>query len=63
MHAEGSKIAQILTKVSGFLKEIKASAEQLTQSQQWTRIPSVAFRHFLGGKMLGSPGRLADAPA
>ena len=62
MHAEGSKIAQILTKVSGFLNAINTTAEQLTQDQQWTRILSAAFRHFLGGKMLGSPGRLADAP-
>jgi len=62
-HAEGSKIAQILTKVSGFLKAIKTTAEQLTQEQRWTRILSAAFRQFLGGKMLGSPGRLADAPA
>jgi hypothetical protein len=63
MHAEAPKIAQILTKVSRFLKEIKATAEQLSQGQQWTRILSAAFRQFLGGKMLGSPGRLADAPA
>ena len=63
MHAEAPKIAQILTKVSRFLKEIKATAEPLTQGQQWTRILSAAFRQFLGGKMLGSPGRLADAPA
>ena len=62
-HAEGAKIAQILNKVSCFLKTIKTTAEQLTQEQQWTRILSAAFRHFLGGKMLGSPGRLADAPA
>jgi hypothetical protein len=62
MHAEGPKIAQILTKVSGFLKKVKTTAEQLTQGQKWTWILSVAFRYFLGGRMLGSPGRLADAP-
>lgn len=62
-HAEGSKIAQILTKVSGFLKAIKTTAEHLTQQQQWARILSAAFRQFLGGRILGSPGRLADAPA
>ena len=61
-HAEGPRIAQILTKVSAFLKGIKRTAEQLTQGQRWKLILSAAFRHFLGGKVLGSPGRLADAP-
>jgi hypothetical protein len=60
-HAEASKIAQILTQVSGFLKGIRTTAEQLTQGQRWTLILSAAFRQFLGGKVLGSPGRLADA--
>lgn len=60
-HAEASKIADTLTKVSAFLKRIRTTAEQLTQSERWTRILSAAFRYFLGGKILGSPGRLADA--
>lgn len=60
-HAEGAKIADILTKVSAFLKRIKTTAEQLSLSQRWTLILSAAFRQFLGGKVLGSPGRLADA--
>ena len=61
-HAEASRIAQILTKVSAFLKGIKTIAEQLTQGQRWTLILSAAFRQFLGGKVIGSTGRLADAP-
>src|SRR5258705_5711578 len=60
-HAEASKIAGFLTKVSAFLKRIKTTAEQLTQSQRWALILSAAFRQFLGGRVLGSPGRLADA--
>jgi Transposase DDE domain group 1 len=60
-HAAGAKIAEILTKVSGFLKRIRTTAEQLTQSEKWTLILSAAFRQFLGGKVLGSPGRVADA--
>jgi Transposase DDE domain group 1 len=60
-HAKASRIAEILTKVSGFLKRIKGAAEQLTQAERWTLILSAAFRAFLGGKILGSPGRLADA--
>ena len=60
-HAKASQIAEILTKVSGFLKRIKTTAEQLTQRERWKLILSAAFRHFLGGKVTGSPGRLADA--
>ena len=60
-HAKASQIAEILTKVSGFLKRIKMTAEQLTQRERWKLILSAAFRHFLGGKVIGSPGRLADA--
>ena len=49
-HAKASQIAEILTKVSGFLKRIKATAEQLTQRERWKLILSAAFRHFLGGR-------------
>ena len=62
-HAKAAQIAEALTKVSAFLKRIKATAEQLTQGQRWKLILSAAFRQFLGGKVIGSPGRLADAPA
>ena len=60
-HAKASQIADILTKVSGFLKRIKTTAEQLTQRERWKLILSAAFRHFLGGKVIGSAARLADA--
>src|ERR1017187_3266644 len=60
-HAKASQIAEILTKVSGFLKRIKTTAEQLTQKARWALILSAAFRQFLGGKVIGSTGRLADA--
>jgi hypothetical protein len=60
-HAQASQIAGILIKVSGFLKRIKATAEQLTQKERWKLILSAAFRHFLGGKVIGSTPRLADA--
>jgi hypothetical protein len=61
-HAKASQIAEILTNVSGFLKRIKTTAEQLTQWERWKLILSAAFRQFLGGKVIGSTGRLADAP-
>ena len=54
-------MAKILTKVSAFLKRIKTIAEQLTQRERWKLILSAAFREFLGGKVIGSTGRLADA--
>jgi hypothetical protein len=60
-HAKAAQIAEILTKVSGFLKYIKTTAEQLTQGDRWKLILSAAFRHFLGGKVIGHTGRLADA--
>lgn len=60
-HAKASRIVQILTKVSEFLKRIKVTAEQLTQAERWKLILSAAFRSFLGGKVIGSPGRVADA--
>jgi hypothetical protein len=60
-HAKASQIAEILTKVSQFLKRIKTTAEQLTQRERWKLILSVAFRQFLRGKVIGSTARLADA--
>ena len=60
-HTKASQIAEILTKVSAFLKQVKVTAEQLTQGDRWKLILSAAFRHFLGGKVIGSTGRLVDA--
>ena len=60
-HAKASQITEILTKVSRFLKRIKTTAEQLTQRERWRLILSAAFRQFLGGKVIGSTGRLVDA--
>jgi len=61
MHSKGEQIAGILTKVSAFLKWVKVAAEQLGQGERWRLILSAAFRGFLGGKVLGRAGRLADA--
>jgi hypothetical protein len=60
-HSQASVIATALSKVSGFLKRIKATAEQLSQTARWRLILSAAFQHFLRGKVLGSTGRLAEA--
>lgn len=63
MHSKASVIAEALTKVSGFLKRIKTTAEQLTQPARWRLILSAAFQQFLRGKVIGSTGRLAEASA
>jgi hypothetical protein len=60
-HSKALVIAEALTKVSGFLKRIKATAEQFTQATRWRLILSAAFQHFLRGKVLGSAGHLAEA--
>jgi hypothetical protein len=60
-HSKAAAIAAALTKVSGFLKRIKATAEQFTQSVRWRLILSAAFQQSLHGKVLGSTGRLAEA--
>jgi hypothetical protein len=46
----------------GAVKRIRTTAEQLTQRERWKLILSAAFRQFLGGKVIGSTGRLADVP-
>ena len=62
-HSKAPLIAVALTKVSGFLKQIKTTAEQLTQTARWRLILSAAFQQFLHGKVIGSTGKLADAMA
>jgi hypothetical protein len=62
-HSRAGLIAQALTKVSGFLKRIKTTAEQLTQVARWRLILSAAFRVFLRGKVLGTTARLAETVA
>lgn len=60
-HARAGLIARALTRVSGFLKRIKATAEQLTQVARWSLILSAAFQAFLRGKVLGRTPRLTEA--
>ena len=60
-HSKAPIIADALTKVSGFLKRIKTTAEQLTQVARWQLILSAAFQYFLHGRVLGSICHLAGA--
>src|SRR6266576_773232 len=57
--AKASQIAEMLTKVSGFLERIRTTADQLAQGERWKLILSAAFRYFLGARSLetlaGSP--------
>lgn len=59
-HSKAAMIAEALMKVSGLLKRITATAEQLTQPGRWRLILSAAFQSFLHGRVLGSTGRLAE---
>jgi hypothetical protein len=56
-HSKAAVIARALAQVSGFLKRIKETAEQLTQPARWRLILSAAFQQVLGGRVLGSVGR------
>jgi hypothetical protein len=59
-HSKAGLMAEALGKVSAFLRRIKATAEQLTQTGRWRLILSAAFQVFLRGKVLGSAARLAE---
>ena len=60
MHSKAGLIANALTKVSSFLKRIKAIAEQLAAPERWRLILSAAFQNFLRGKVLGRTARMAE---
>lgn len=62
-HSKAPIIAAALGRISALLKRIKQNAEQLAQAAFWRYILSVAFRHFLGGKVLGTGRSLATATA
>ena len=60
-HSMAAVIQMALTKVSGFFKSIKETAEQLPQPARWRLILSAAFRVFLNGRVIGSTARVASA--
>jgi len=55
LHAEAPKIRQMLTTLSLFLSQLKATAEQLTDPQRWCRILSRVFQALLGNVELRMP--------
>jgi hypothetical protein len=60
-HGKASWAASALARVAEFLAGLISTAEQLTPLQRWYRILSHALRHFLQGRMLRPPPRLAPA--
>jgi hypothetical protein len=62
-HAKGRWAARALAGIATFLGALVSAAEQLTPQQRWYRILNHALRHFLGGRVLKPPERLAAAPA
>jgi hypothetical protein len=62
-HAKAHWATRALAGIAAFLGGLANAAEQLTPQQRWYRILSHALRHFLRGRVLKPPERLAPAPA
>jgi hypothetical protein len=60
-HAKARWAAGALAGIATFLGALANAAEQLTPQQRWYRILSHALRHFLRGRVLKPPARLAAA--
>ena len=61
LHARARQMKAALQEASAFLARVRATAEQLTQAQRWRLILSWIFRHFLGGRILGSTSWVTEA--
>jgi hypothetical protein len=57
-HADAPEIHQRLSKLSHFFKRLNLNAEQLSVSERWIRILSLAFVKYLGGRILKPPNLL-----
>jgi len=60
-HALSAQVQRALLALTGFLKTLKKTAEQLTHAQRWYRILNHAFRKLLGGRQLNPPNLLLQA--
>jgi hypothetical protein len=58
-HGLRDKARQAYVRIAGFLAELRVNAEQLDPLAKWYRILSEALRHFLHGRQLQPPLRLA----
>ena len=57
-HAEAQSIQRVLTSITNFLSELKATARQLSWKQRWRIILSRIFIKFLKGRPLADPDLL-----
>lgn len=55
MHAKAKDARRLLTALEGFLRKIRANAEQLNWAERWRLILSRVFRWFLKGRLLQAP--------
>jgi Transposase DDE domain group 1 len=60
-HGMRDKARRAYMRIAGFLAELRINAEQLDSLAKWYRILSEALRHFLHGRQLQPPLRLAPA--
>jgi hypothetical protein len=58
-HAARDKARDTCRRIAGFLAGLRKNAEQLGPPRKWYRILSEALRHFLKGRQLEPPVRLA----
>ena len=61
LHARARQMKAALQAASAFLARVRATAEQLTRLQRWRLILSWIFRHFLGGRIVGSTSWVTEA--
>ena len=61
MHGARDMARRAYLRIASFLERLRKSAEQLDPLQRWYRILSEALRHFLQGRQLQPPLRLAPA--
>jgi len=57
-HAKTEKIQRALNHIATFLRQLRETAEQLTQADRWRLILSRAFVKLLGGRSLRAPDLL-----
>lgn len=57
-HAKTEKIQRVLNHIAAFLRQLRETAEQLTQEARWRLILSRAFVKLLGGRSLRAPDLL-----
>jgi hypothetical protein len=58
-HANAHWAADVLARITHFLRGLTTSAEQLSPIERWYRILTHALRHFLKGRVLRPPPRLS----